>query len=167
MIRLWGVTITNIGWVTSDTVRGGWTKYTALPVKINSVTAGGLFVLLRQQLTPQTMVKSLSRHTCSPATQPCLHSLLHDITKRGQSPASRLAGGRRSADQVQRSQSCAKRWHQRAELNRWPRNAGMTLKQHPIEPAQKTANAAWHGLAPLRRPACRRGCDAAESRVVS
>lgn len=56
-------------------------------------------------------------HT-NPRQSSCLHSMLHDITTRGFDPVSWLGGCCRIADQVQRSQTCAKRWHQHVQRSR-------------------------------------------------
>lgn len=80
---------------------------------------------------PLTQTHTLT-HTPTHHQSTCLHFLLHDITRQGFDPTSRLVGRGRIADQVQRSQRCAKRWHQCVELSQWLRDAWVTQKRHPI-----------------------------------
>lgn len=153
----------------------------------SSVTAGRLFALPQQLLSSinnaavqplpshthtHTHTIQMNTHPISPLVCiPCCMTSPH----RGQNPTSRLAGHCRIADQVQRSQSCAKRWHQRVGLSQWPRDAWMALKQHPIYTHRRhtltqskaafskcnVQNAALYSVQMIRW----RGCEAAECKL--
>ena len=121
-----GVTMTNISTVTSLTTTSECSNYTGCPVKNQQChswqavwTSPTTVELCKQCCCTHTHTHTdTDPHTCT--RTPPAHFFAFPATWHHQTgvknPASRLVGRGGIADQVQRLQSRAKRWHQRVEL---------------------------------------------------